>query len=92
MGNKDNGRFGACPNREQLVVHAFAGDFVERTKRLVHKQDGWLERQRPRNRHPLLHTARELPRVVFGELAEFDQGQHIGCSLFAFGFVDFEHF
>ena len=73
LGNRvrdeNHGGLGARPNLQQLVVQALAGDFIERTKRLIHQQQRRLERQRPRNGNPLLHAARELPRVMLQKLA-----------------------
>ncbi|MCY1225075.1 hypothetical protein D9M72_372650 [compost metagenome] len=58
------------PQFEQLLLHAAARERVERGKGLVHQQHARLHRQRPRDRHALLHAARELVRVHIGELRE----------------------
>ena len=52
------------PDREQLEVEPLARHLVERAERLVHQQEGGLERERARDRDALLHAAGELPRVV----------------------------
>ena len=43
---------------------------VERGERLVHQQDVGLGRERARELDALAHAARELVRVVIGELGE----------------------
>jgi hypothetical protein len=50
-----------APDRHQLDLHQLAGLGVEAGEGLVHQQDLGLDRQRPGERHPLAHAARELP-------------------------------
>ena len=57
------------PDPQDLLVHPLAGHLVERAERLVHEQDRGLERERPGDRDALLHAARQLPRMVLGEVA-----------------------
>ena len=71
------GRPGLLPDAQDLLVHALAGHLVERAERLVHQQDGRLEGERAGDGHALLHPARQLVRVVAGELAELDEVEHL---------------
>ncbi len=66
------------PDAHQLGVHPLAGHLVERPERLVHEQQLRIERQRPRDRHALLHPARQLPGVPLGERLELDQAEQVG--------------
>ena len=68
---------GPVPDPQQLEVHPLAGHLVERAERLVHQQDRRVEGERAGDRDALLHAARELPRVVAGELAELDEVEHL---------------
>ena len=51
---------GRSQRREQLEVEALAGQRVERAERLVEEQHLRLERERPGERDPLAHPARQL--------------------------------
>jgi hypothetical protein len=51
-----------------------AGERVERGEGFVHQQDFRLHGQRPRNRHPLLHAARQRVRIGVGEARQADLG------------------
>ena len=77
MRHEDHGRPGLRPDSEQLHVEALARHLVECAERLVHEQELRRERQRPRNRDPLLHPARQLPRVVLLEAGELDEVDHL---------------
>ena len=61
------------PDPQKLEVHALAGHLVQGAERLVHQEERRCERERARNRDPLLHPARELPRVVLLEALELDE-------------------
>jgi hypothetical protein len=63
MGDEQHGRAERLAQRGQDVAHLGAGDLVERGERLVHQQDRRPERQRPDQRHPLLHATRQLVGV-----------------------------
>ena len=62
----------------ELGVHPLAGHLVERPERLVHQQQLRVEGQRPGDRHPLLHAARQLPGMLVGEALELDQPEQLG--------------
>ena len=49
---------------------------VEGTERLVHQQQLRMRRQRPGDGDALLHTSRELPRHVSGEIRELYELEH----------------
>ena len=73
MGDEDDGHAGARPDLQQLALQLLAGERVERTKRLVHQQDVGVVGKHARDRHALLHAARELARIAVGEALEADQ-------------------
>ena len=77
MGHEHDRRPGPLPDPQDLGVHPLAGHLVERAERLVHQQDRRLEGERPGDRDPLLHAARQLVRVVPGEVAELDEVEHL---------------
>ena len=56
--------------RQQLLVQVVPNNLVERAERLVHQQQVRVERERARNRGPLLHAARKLPGEHAAEVAE----------------------
>ena len=62
----------------QLVVQQVAGHRVERAERLVHQQDLRVLGQRPGQRDPLPHAARQLVRPLVGEAAQVHQVQQVG--------------
>src|ERR1700728_237816 len=48
------------PDPQQLIVQDLPLELVKRGERLVHEQDRRLDGERPRDRHPLAHAARQL--------------------------------
>src|SRR4029077_16339413 len=48
-----------------------------RPERLVHQEHGRIVDERALDGHPLLHPARELPRIAPLELAEADEGEQV---------------
>ena len=78
----------AAPQLQQLFVQAVAGDFIQRAKRLVHHQQLGLKTQCTRNRHPLLHAARQLPRVLALEAFQADVGELLHGDSAGLGFVE----
>ena len=69
------------PDPQQLQVEPLARHLVERSERLVHQQERRIERERPGDRDPLPHAARELPRVVVLEAGELDEVDHLRDAL-----------
>ena len=67
-----------------LDVQVFALELVQRRERLVHQHHAGIERQRPRQRDPLLHAAGELPRVHrrhVRQAHELEKLRHPGLAL-----------
>jgi hypothetical protein len=58
---------------------------VDGRERLVHQEHLRLVRDGARNGHSLLHTSRELPRILVAVAAEADRGQSIVDELLAPG-------
>jgi hypothetical protein len=58
------------PQFQKLLVELVADDFIERAERLVHQQQLGIEGQRARDRHALLHAARQLPGKLLLETAK----------------------
>src|ERR1700730_13793749 len=61
------------PEGRQMQVKMVAGDFIERPEGLVHQEKARREAQRSRDRHSLLHAARQLPREFAFKLGKADQ-------------------
>ena len=64
MGDEQHRLALRLPDLQQQLLHEPAGLVVERPERLVEQEDGGVVGQRPRDRHALLHPARELLRQV----------------------------
>src|SRR2546425_3499766 len=62
VGDEDDRLAGAAPDVEQERLHLVARLHVERRERLGHKEDLGAHAERARERHPLLHGARQLLR------------------------------
>ena len=75
VGDEDRGHVDFGMQRAQPLPQFLAHLGVERTERLVQKQDARLDRQRPRQRNALALTARQLARVAVGEPVELHQIQ-----------------
>ena len=56
-----------------LLAQLHAHLRVERRERLVEEEDARLDRERARERDPLLHPARELVRIAVAGVAEADE-------------------
>ncbi len=70
VGDEDDGNVDLAPELQQVRLHQCAGLGIERRERLVHQQDAGPVRQRARDRHALLHAARELVGVGVGEAGQ----------------------
>ena len=77
MRDEDNRRAACFPDAEQLRVQPLARHLVERAERLVHQKERRVERERARDRHALLHSAGQLPRMVVAEAAQLDEIEHL---------------
>ena len=73
VGHEDDGLAGRAPDAQHLGVETLPGHLVERSERLVHEQQGGLERERAGDRDALLHAAGQLVRVVAAEAVELDE-------------------
>jgi hypothetical protein len=73
--HKHHGFFRGRPQLKQLLVQLVPYNFIERPKGFIHQQQLGLNRQRPRNGNPLLHSARQLPRKLLLKTAEVHQFQ-----------------
>jgi hypothetical protein len=54
---------------------------VQRAERLVEEEDGGIDRERPREPHPLALPARELRRVPLRETLELDELQELSHAI-----------
>ena len=77
MGHDDDRRRGLLPQREQLDVEAFAGQRVERAERLVEQEHRRAQGERPGERDPLAHPARQPVRPGGGEPVEADEPEQL---------------
>ena len=72
VGDEQDGFAFAAPQLEQIILQLRASEFVERAERFVHEKDRRVPRQRPYDRHPLLHAARQLVRIGVLEFQQPD--------------------
>ncbi len=63
----------ALPERHDFGLHGDARQRIELAERLVENEDPRIVHQRPCQRHPLRHAARQLVRIGVAELREPDQ-------------------
>ena len=75
--DEEDGAARLRPDPQQLPVQPLARHLVERAERLVHQEQRGRERERARDRDPLLHPAGELPRVAFLEAGQLDELDHL---------------
>ena len=80
VGHEQRSSCRGLPDAQELALQHVAGDRVERRERLVHQQEARLvgagrRGQRPRERHPLPHAARQLVRPLAALAVEPDQRQ-----------------
>src|SRR5690349_15736840 len=81
MGDEDHGCLGRLPDAEQLEVEPVARHLVKGAERLVHQDQRRLERESAGDRDPLLHAARELPRMVALEARQLDELEELTDAL-----------
>ena len=75
MGDEHDRLAGHVPQAQELLVQHVAHDLVEGAERLVHEQEIGVERERPRDRRPLLHAAGQLPGKFGAKAGKIDQLQ-----------------
>ena len=78
MRHEDHGRAGLGGDPGELGLQVLARHLIEGAERLVHEQQPRVLGERTRDRHPLLHAARELVGVPVDELGEPDQLGELG--------------
>lgn len=71
---------------EEQVLHLEPGQRVERAEWFVEEEDAGVSGQGPRERRPLGHASRDLPRSVPGEFAEADEFDEFPHARAARGF------
>src|SRR2546427_627132 len=70
------------PYSQKRSIAAKINEPVQRAKGLIHQQNLGFVGQRPRDGDPLLHAARELPRIMIFESLQADQiDQRLGFDL-----------
>src|SRR5260370_6325674 len=60
VGDEDDGLLRLLPDAQQLEVHLFPRERIERAERLVHEDELGIVGERTRHRGALLHAARQL--------------------------------
>jgi hypothetical protein len=75
VGDEDHGLLVLLPDPEQLLLHHLAGLGVEGAKGLVHEKHRRMIGEHAGDGHPLLHSARELARILVLVLLEADEGE-----------------
>ena len=58
------------PDRQQFLLQLLLGDRIEGAERFIEHQHRWIDRQRPGDRHPLLHASRDLAGSLLGGVAQ----------------------
>ena len=80
MGDEQHGGAARLPKAEDFVLHAHAGEGVERAERFIEQQNFGMIDQRAGQSDALGHAAGEMMRIGIGESFEADQAHE---------FVDF---
>jgi len=70
VGDEQDSDFESSPDVEQEIFEIGPRLSVHGCKRFIHQQNRGFVRDRSSYRHPLLHPARQLPRIVSLELSE----------------------
>src|SRR5882672_8674759 len=81
VGDEDHRLPRAAPDVEQERLHLEPGLHVESGEGLVHQEDIRAHAEGPRDRHPLLHSPRELVRMLRRELAQAHLPQELVGAL-----------
>ena len=75
MRDHQHGGFLFPPDRQQFLLQLLLGDRIEGAERFIEHQHRWIHRQRPGDRHPLLHASRDLAGSLIGGVAQVDHLQ-----------------
>ena len=70
MSDEDDGHPCASPDLQQFALQLLAGERIERAEWFVHQECTGIVGEDARDRHPLLHAARELVRIAVGSALE----------------------
>src|SRR5262249_32119722 len=82
VGHEERSLVVALPDIEQSHIELVPRDRVEGGKRLVHQQQLRFVNERPADRRPLAHSARELTRSSMARFRDSDKlEQRLGASL-----------
>src|SRR5581483_7139714 len=71
--DEEDGGLRLLPDAKQLKLHGPPRLRIQRSKRLVHQEDFWLDRQGARDLHTLFHPARQFVREFVVMLAQSDE-------------------
>jgi hypothetical protein len=85
VGDQQDREAGAVPHLEQQVLQVGPGLSVHRRERLVQQQDLGLVGEGAGDGCPLLHPARQLPRVLAALRAQADRGEGVAGQGLALG-------
>ena len=85
VGHEHDGLVGARQQNREILAEDHAGLLVERAERLIHQQNAGLEAERARQRRTLAHAARQLSRIMLGEILEPDRLQRALRARLALG-------
>ena len=77
------------PDRQQFLLKLFLGDRIEGAERFIEHQHRWIDRQRPGDRHPLLHPSGDLAGSLIGCVAQVHHLQVVVYHPAAGGRVQF---
>ena len=83
VGDEEDREPPLLPQPFELVVEQVAGHGVERAERFVHEHDVGVLGERPGQRHPLAHAARQLVGTLVGEALEVDDPEQLGHPVLA---------
>ena len=78
MGDVDGGDAKLALDATDLGAQLHPNLGVQRRQRLVEQQNLGVDRQGPRQRHPLLLSARELMGIALAEIRQMDDVEHLG--------------
>src|ERR1700730_10095448 len=84
--DKEHGLPIPLPEVGEHLLHDLAGQGVQGAEGLVHQQHLRIVRQRPSDRHPLLHATGESLRVGLGEPVQLHQADQFTRLTFSLGF------
>ena len=91
MGDEHRGDPEPLLDAPDLPAELDANAGVESRQGLVEEQHGRLDRQRPRDRDPLLLSAGELARIFLGLFRDLDPAQVAHRQLLRLGFRHLAH-